>query len=301
MAPQREWLEKDYYEVLGVSKDASAGRDQEGLPQARPREPPGRQPRRPEAEQRFKDVGEAYASSATRPSGGSTTSSAGSAPPGFGAGAASPAGFGGGFEGGDLGDLLGHLFGSAGRRRAAGFPGRAAAGRARPPARARPARRRPPDLRGRARRRAHHPAGHRRRRLRHLWRLRRRAGDLAAHLHDLRRPRPGHRRPGPVLVRAAVCDLRRSRPAIDRHPVHDLLRLRPGRQAAPADRQDPRRRPDGAVIRVAGRGGPGQRRPGRRRAGHRARRAAPAVRPQGRRRHPRGADHLQRGRARHRS
>ena len=31
---QREWVEKDFYKELGVSSDASAERDQEGLPQA---------------------------------------------------------------------------------------------------------------------------------------------------------------------------------------------------------------------------------------------------------------------------
>ena len=36
----------DYYELLGVARDATAGRDQEGLPPARPRAAPRRQPRR---------------------------------------------------------------------------------------------------------------------------------------------------------------------------------------------------------------------------------------------------------------
>ncbi len=38
---------RDYYEVLGVDRDAAAGRDQEGLPQARGQVPPRPQPGRP--------------------------------------------------------------------------------------------------------------------------------------------------------------------------------------------------------------------------------------------------------------
>ena len=34
---QREWVEKDFYKELGVSSDASQDADQEGLPQALPR------------------------------------------------------------------------------------------------------------------------------------------------------------------------------------------------------------------------------------------------------------------------
>ena len=32
----KDWLEKDYYTALGVTKDADAGGDQEGVPQAGP-------------------------------------------------------------------------------------------------------------------------------------------------------------------------------------------------------------------------------------------------------------------------
>ena len=43
---QRDWIEKDFYRELGVASGATAGRDQEGVPEARPRAAPGRQPRR---------------------------------------------------------------------------------------------------------------------------------------------------------------------------------------------------------------------------------------------------------------
>ena len=39
MASQ-DWFEKDFYAILGVPQDADAGRDQEGVPQARPQAPP---------------------------------------------------------------------------------------------------------------------------------------------------------------------------------------------------------------------------------------------------------------------
>ena len=42
---RREWFDKDYYQVLGVPKNALAGGDQEGVPQARAAVPPGREPR----------------------------------------------------------------------------------------------------------------------------------------------------------------------------------------------------------------------------------------------------------------
>ena len=43
---RNDWATKDFYQVLGVAKDASAADDQEGLPQARPGQPPRLQPRR---------------------------------------------------------------------------------------------------------------------------------------------------------------------------------------------------------------------------------------------------------------
>ena len=42
----KDWVEKDFYKVLGVTKDAKRRRDQEGLPQARARQPPRLQPGR---------------------------------------------------------------------------------------------------------------------------------------------------------------------------------------------------------------------------------------------------------------
>ena len=43
---KNDWATKDFYAVLGVPKDADAADDQEGLSQARARQPPRLQPRR---------------------------------------------------------------------------------------------------------------------------------------------------------------------------------------------------------------------------------------------------------------
>ena len=43
---QREWVEKDFYKELGVSSDASAKRDQGGVPQVGVRPHPDNKPGR---------------------------------------------------------------------------------------------------------------------------------------------------------------------------------------------------------------------------------------------------------------
>jgi molecular chaperone DnaJ len=122
VAPQREWLEKDYYEVLGVAKDASQDAIKKAYRKLARANHPDANPGDPEAEARFKAVGEAYAVlgdeqqrreyDELRRLGAAGFATSG--PGGFG-------GFGpGGFEGADLGDLLGSLFGSAA---GGGFPG----------------------------------------------------------------------------------------------------------------------------------------------------------------------------------
>ena len=51
---------RDYYGLLGVAKDGLRRRDQAGLPQARPRAAPRRQPGPGKAQQQFKEVTAAY-------------------------------------------------------------------------------------------------------------------------------------------------------------------------------------------------------------------------------------------------
>src|SRR5690606_7896951 len=60
-APQREWLEKDYYAVLGVDADASADEIKKAYRRLARENHPDSNPDDPTAEQRFKEVGEAYA------------------------------------------------------------------------------------------------------------------------------------------------------------------------------------------------------------------------------------------------
>ena len=109
MAPQREWLEKDYYDVLGVAKDASADEVKKAYRRLARENHPDANPDDPQAERRFKEVGEAYGvlGDETRRREYDEIRRLGAT--GFGAGGP------GGFEGGgDLGDLLTQLFGNAG-------------------------------------------------------------------------------------------------------------------------------------------------------------------------------------------
>jgi len=133
MAPQREWFDKDYYEVLGLSSGASGKDVQRAYRNLAKQYHPDANPGDEAAEERFKEISAAHdvlgdperrkeydevramVASGRGPSGG-----------GFG-----PGGFGGrGFEGatfdfgdgGGLGDLFGGLFGGgpAGRQRGRG-------------------------------------------------------------------------------------------------------------------------------------------------------------------------------------
>ncbi|MEX0835906.1 MAG: molecular chaperone DnaJ [Nitriliruptor sp.] len=131
MAPQREWLEKDYYAALGVADDASADDIKKAYRKLARKNHPDANPEDPSAEQRFKDVGEAYGvlSDVTKRREYDELRRLGAA--GFpGAGGGRPGDpFGGGFAGGDLGDLLGQMFGQGGAGRAAARPRRARRGR----------------------------------------------------------------------------------------------------------------------------------------------------------------------------
>ena len=130
MAPQREWLEKDYYATLGVSKDATADEIKKAYRRLARENHPDAKPDDSRAEARFKEIGEAYAivgDAATRKEYDELRRLGGS---GFGG---MPGGFGGGFGSADLGDILGQMFAGGG---AGGSPGgrgfRAANTRSRP-------------------------------------------------------------------------------------------------------------------------------------------------------------------------
>ena len=110
MAAQREWLEKDYYEVLGVTKGASEEEIKRAYRRLARENHPDANPDDPNAERRFKEVGEAYAvlGDEQRRKEYDEIRRLGAA--GFRAPGGGPGGFGG-FEGGaDLGDLLNRLF-----------------------------------------------------------------------------------------------------------------------------------------------------------------------------------------------
>jgi molecular chaperone DnaJ len=143
VAPQREWLERDYYEILGLSKDASAEDIKKAYRKLARENHPDANPDDPKAEQRFKDVGEAYAvlSDEDKRREYDEIRRLGAAGFGMGGNAGGRGGFpggGGGFGEGDLSDLLGQMFGGgAGGGASRGGFGPAGGARVRRPARGR--------------------------------------------------------------------------------------------------------------------------------------------------------------------
>jgi molecular chaperone DnaJ len=117
VAPQREWLEKDYYELLGVAKDASHDEIKKSYRRLARANHPDANPEDSQAERRFKEVGEAYAvlGDESKRREYDEIRRLGASGFGFPGGAGGgPGGGFGSFEGGDLGDLLGQIFGAAG-------------------------------------------------------------------------------------------------------------------------------------------------------------------------------------------
>src|SRR5687767_5568511 len=120
MAPQREWLEKDYYRVLGVPETASAKEIKSAYRTLSRQYHPDANAGDAAAEERFKEVSAAYdvVGNEERRKEYDEVRRLGPAAAGF-PGGAGPGGFT--FtDAGDLGDLLGGLFGRGGR----GGPGR---------------------------------------------------------------------------------------------------------------------------------------------------------------------------------
>jgi len=127
MDAQREWFEKDYYQVLGVAADASAKDITKAYRKLARELHPDQNPDDAAAEERFKDVSAAYDVLGDETKRGEYDEvrrlgpMAGGMPNGGG-----PGGFSfnvGDMGGGDIDDLLGQMFGGAGRRAGRGGVG----------------------------------------------------------------------------------------------------------------------------------------------------------------------------------
>src|SRR5436853_640094 len=127
---RREWFDKDYYQVLGVAKNASAAEIKKAYRKLAQQHHPDRTRGDKDAEERFKEISAAYGVLGDEEKRKSYDQVREMASSGFGGG-----GFpGGGFPGGqrvrvedfnvddlgDLGDLFGGLFGGFGRGRGSG-------------------------------------------------------------------------------------------------------------------------------------------------------------------------------------
>src|SRR5271157_2983062 len=121
MAPQREWFEKDYYQILGVSSTATEKEITRAYRKLAKQFHPDANPG---SEDRFKEVSAAYdvLGDPDRRKEYDEVRRLGPVASGFG-GAGTQGGFGGNFrveDLGDLGDLFGGVFGGRGRRRTRG-------------------------------------------------------------------------------------------------------------------------------------------------------------------------------------
>ena len=106
---------RDYYEVLGVEKNASAEEIKKAYRKAAMKYHPDRNPGDKEAEEKFKELGEAYEvlSDDDKRARYDQFGFQG-VDPNFGGGGFGGGGFGGGFGFGDLGDIFGDIFGGGG-------------------------------------------------------------------------------------------------------------------------------------------------------------------------------------------
>ena len=104
---------KDYYEVLGVNKDASAENIKKSYRKLAMKFHPDRNPDNPKAEEQFKEAKEAYETLSDEQKRAAYDQYGHAATDGSMGGGAG--GFGGGAGGFDFGDIFGDIFGGAGR------------------------------------------------------------------------------------------------------------------------------------------------------------------------------------------
>jgi len=121
MAAQREWFEKDYYAVLGVSKSSTPKEVTKAYRKLARELHPDANPDNPKSEERFKEVSGAYDVLGDEKKRKEYDEVRSAGPMGFGGGGGAPGGFR--FDTGEdgIGDLLGQMFarggGAGGRRR----------------------------------------------------------------------------------------------------------------------------------------------------------------------------------------
>ena len=120
---------RDFYEVLGVQKSASADELKKAYRQMAKKYHPDLHPNDKEAEQKFKEINEAYEvlSDADKRAKYDQFGHAG-VDPNYGAGAGYGGGYGGGYTNVDIGDIFGDVFGNffgggAARKRSSAVPG----------------------------------------------------------------------------------------------------------------------------------------------------------------------------------
>ncbi|MEN9643346.1 MAG: hypothetical protein RL238_15 [Actinomycetota bacterium] len=122
MAAQREWFEKDYYKILGVTDSATPKEITKAYRKLARESHPDTHPGDAKAEERFKEVSGAYdvlGDEAKRKE-YDEVRRLGPAAAGFGGPAGGPGGFNFNVSGDGLGDLLGSMFGRSGGRRGGG-------------------------------------------------------------------------------------------------------------------------------------------------------------------------------------
>lgn len=126
MNAQREWFEKDYYKVLGVAADASQKEITKAYRKLARQNHPDQNPGDTAAEDRFKEVSAAYDVLGDEAKRKEYDEVRRLGPMAGGASGGGPGGFSfnvGDMQGGDIGDLLGQMFGGAGSRARGGRSG----------------------------------------------------------------------------------------------------------------------------------------------------------------------------------